>query len=114
MQVYPVNSSSYSQNIKPRTGKKIAVAASSYLAPGLGQGINNQWGKAALMAGATIATQIPALKATYKWINSDKLAIETLFSQKNINAFKIAGIGLLAMKVISMIDAFRHTKADVE
>ena len=122
MQVYPVNSTPYNQNIKPRTGKKVAVGVSSLVLPGLGQAINNQWGKGALFLAGTTAIRIPArILAQKMTINvvrdmkkAPELAWNNLIKSKDTKKIGFALLGLLAINLISVVDAVRNTKADAE
>ncbi len=123
MQIYPVNTtSSFSQNIKPKTGKKTAVGLSSFIVPGLGQAVNNQWGKGALFLAGTTAIRIPARKLVQKMTidlahnlkKAPEQAWNNLIQSKDTKKFALALLGMFAIQLISVVDAVKNTKADVE
>ena len=122
MQIYPVNSTPFSQNIKPKTGKKTAVGLSSFIVPGLGQAVNNQWGKGALFLAGTTAIRIPARKLVQKMTidlahnlkKAPEQAWNNLIQSKDTKKFALALLGMFAIQLISVVDAVKNTKADVE
>ena len=121
MQIAPISPNQF-YNPKPRTGKKVAVGLSSLAVNGLGQAVNGQWGKAALFLAGTTAVRIPAQLQAQKIALNIMHDIKTVPEQawhnfiqsKDTKKLGLALLGLFAIKTLSIIDAVRNTKADIE
>ena len=117
MYISPINSTQFYQNQKPTTGKKAAVGIASLAFPGLGQAINGQWGKGALVLAATSMATIPCQKlATKIYANMladvPEKAFKNAMKTRDMKNFAMAALAVLAIRTISLIDAVRNTKPD--
>lgn len=107
------------------TGKKIGVGVASFYAPGLGQAINGQWGKAAgFFAGFSIGFAIlgkliynPLYKELIKIASEDGIK-EAEIMNSAIKAFAKSSLGiaissllLTAVKLWSVVDSVQNTKS---
>ena len=82
----------YTVKEEASTGKKWGVGLASLFCPGLGQGINGQWGKAAGMFGGYIAASLLPLT-------------------KNSSATIIGCLGALGIGIWSIVDAVKNASS---
>ena len=123
MQITPTSPNHQFYSPKPRTGKKVAVGLSSLAVNGLGQAVNGQWGKAALFLAGTTAIKLPtqffAEKTALNIMRDMQTAVpeqawHNFIQSKDTKKLGLALLGLFAIKTLSIIDAVRNTKADIE
>ena len=85
----------YTMKEEASTGKKWGVGLASLICPGLGQGINGQWGKAAGMFGGCIVASLLPLT-------------------KNTSATIIGWLGCLGIGIWSIIDAVKNASSEIK
>ena len=92
------------KKVPATTGKKWGVGIASYFCPGLGQGINGQWGKAAGFFAGTL---------TLGGIMGVSIAKTAMTGKAKLGGIVAAGLAATALNIWSVVDAVKNARSEV-
>ena len=104
----------YTYEEPARTGKKVGVGIASYFVSGLGQAINGEWGKACGFLAGSIGMYLLAGMSSLLPIISGRGKMNPLKSGTGVAGAVLGIMGMLGVKIWSIVDAVKHAKSNRE